>query len=45
MKPFAALCTVLTILLCASAARATDLVLDHSVPNLGIGIYPPGSTD
>lgn len=44
MKPFAALCVVLTILLCASSARATDLVLDRSVPNLGIGVYPPGST-
>lgn len=46
MKPRFVLCAVvLTALLCASSVRATDLVLDQTGPNMGIGIYPPGDTD
>lgn len=45
MKQLLALCAVLlTALLCASSAPATDLVLDRSIPNLGVGVYPPGDT-
>ena len=46
MKPLAALCAVvLMAILCASPTLATDLVLDRTTPNMGIGIYPPGETD